>query len=425
MALARTHPTQARYPEKELCRAVEALVLLLSDADSFVYLNALIALRELAAFHSSYVFERLLDVFCAEPEPPQAAQKDPPRETAKGPASRVPGQGGGLSEQIEQYDANHVAWDTGRRRRAMVGEALLLIMRALAAGAGAAALSSGTHPNLAATTGTGTAGTRSSTWHPLQKQLQRLVSCCIKVARRRPSAAEVLAVEALADLRAMRMRAAQQLPRTEHGDTPDGSTTHPATAGTAAVNPARALSAPPATSDPFLSGMQLEAAATAAADGEILRQSSVSLLAEALATAHAWTGLTAMGLAGDVLDVVEGVLQLERWYSESSRATRRAAAFLVSHLLVSCTEELWQQHLCASGGESEIGRRTPTYLRRLYAIMLRYKTDADSVVRFHLEGALRFLRNAMKHLLDDFSRDPSIPDMLKIYSPLDCVLQSS
>ena len=234
--------------EEDAQLGLSALLPLLVDQESFVYLSALQVLRELAQHHPASVFAALLSSFTAD----------------------------------ETLHHNLISLSfpvLPQSRRAMIGEALVLVL-------GQARRTKHERP----------------AFHiQIVQQLPALVNACLKIARQRSSAAGAETVNQNVDLSKMRIT--------------DETVNNPAQSASTstqlfAASPQSGMSESEATA--------LRATAEAA-DEVILRQSAVSLLAEAVQTA----GGAAHRFLHDVLDVAVGVLSMESAYTQSTRAARR------------------------------------------------------------------------------------------------------
>jgi hypothetical protein len=226
--------------------ALSALLPVLVDQESFVYLNALLVIRALANHQPGAVFTALLQSFA----------------TADSAAPTV---------------VTVVHATLPQARRAMVGEALAqLLVKARAV-----------------------KETRPAHYQKVVQMLPALVAVCLKLSRQRPTSAAVMAIQDSVDLSRMRIT----------GSVPDSSepSPDPVPAGPAVVTEHRQ----PADAN--------IAVAAAAADQDILRQSAVALLAEAVTTA----GEGSYRYLDDVLDIAVGVLSMETEYTQSARAARR------------------------------------------------------------------------------------------------------
>lgn len=254
---------------EDVRKLLAALEQLLHDADSFVYMNALLAVRELGAASTRLVFEWLLDAFAAMQDD-QAAASGAAAATAAYHRSYT-------SQSSECSDAILSL----PRRRAMLAEAMMLMLRSITSAAAARRLNR---------------GAASTVWHPLISQVQQLILVSVKLARTRPAA--LADMDALVNLQSMRMTLPSAHASSEYGEK--------------------------------CSSLQQEAAVveetSEAADGIILRQSAVSLLAEAVAVMpDSW----AIGdsVLADIVDIGAGMLMLEAAYTQSSRAARRYYSF--------------------------------------------------------------------------------------------------
>jgi hypothetical protein len=225
--------------------ALDILLPLLVDQESFVYLNTLLVIRALANHQPGAVFTALLQSFA----------------TADSAAPTV---------------VSVVHPTLPQARRAMVGEALAqLLVRARAV-----------------------KDTRPAHYQKVVQMLPPLVAVCLKLSRQRPTSAAVVAVQDSVDLNRMRIIATA----------PDS-----ASSSELATTDSATLALRSQTSEADI------AIAAAAADQDILRQSAVALLAEAVVTA----GEGAYRYLDDVLDIAVGVLSMETEFTQSARAVRR------------------------------------------------------------------------------------------------------
>lgn len=264
---------ESKLSESDAQQALDALLPLLSDQESFVYLNTLVVLRELAEHQPQVVFTALLHIFAGSEVSPASAAAQGTRTVS-------------LTYPV-----------LPQARRAMVGEALsLLLARARRA-----------------------KQSRPTLHIQVVQMLPGLVQVCLKLAQQRPSQQESAAVQANVNLSSMRIT------RPENAGTDGGAEGHDGEAALKAPEPATTTSSalvqfPTAgeLAQQVAVNTQLELAALAA-DRDILRQSAVSLLAEAVSTA----GAAAYRYLDDVLDMAVGVLQMETGYDHSSRAARR------------------------------------------------------------------------------------------------------
>lgn len=172
-----------------------------------------------------------------------------------------------------------------------------------------------------------------------------LVAACVKVARTRPSLADAALVDSAIDLRTNRVTMAGGLEGVE----------------------------PPADVD----------AAVAVADRAILRQSALSLLAEAVVVAG-WSANAPSTRLIDVVDIATGVLSMETAPSQAATSCRRSAAFLLRHLISGLKDKLIQMD---NGG---------LYLKEAYRSLKLSVGDRDSVVQFHSVAALGALDEMMR-----------------------------
>lgn len=277
------HRTQTLSVE-DATAALDALLPLLSDQESFVYLNALVALRQLSECSPKIVFKALLEVFAGSEEHQQQKLKDQP-----------------ASIKTKVVDVSSGAVPTlPQARRAMVGEALvMLLQRALAL-----------------------KNSRPVFRLQIIELLPTLVQVCLVIAQRRFSSIDAAVLDAAVDLQAMRITARQAEDQTVESHvsskmitnyTSDDKSTS-ITANADANNNHTAL----VEAGPQVSTSELERA-IATADADILRQSAVSLLAEALVLA----GPASYRYLDDVMDLALGVLNLEQGHGQSVRAARR------------------------------------------------------------------------------------------------------
>lgn len=257
------------FSAEEATSALDALLLLLSDQESFVYLNALVAVRALSEGAPKLVFAALLRIFAGSDEAAAGGGQGPIGSTGAIP----------LLPQA---------------RRAMVGEALVLMIHR---------------------------AEQLKTSRPVFRLqvvelLPSLVHVCLKIAQRRASTGAQSAVQAAVDLSTMRVISR---PVEEHdGDASSSATNllkNEATDGSSGddhVSSAAGASLALVPSAQLVQAME-------AADADILRQSAVSLLAEALSLA----GPAAYKYLDDVIDLALGVLGLEQGHGQSVRAARR------------------------------------------------------------------------------------------------------
>lgn len=226
--------------------ALSALLPLLVDQESFVYLNALQVIRALANHQPCAVFTALLQSFA----------------TADSAAPLV-------------VSVTHATLP--QARRAMVGEALAqLLVKARAV-----------------------KDTRPAHYQKMMQMLPALVAVCLKLSRQRPTSAEVMAIQDSVDLSRMRLKSTS--------------------AGTFEPSSESVLGDQAALAERHQPTDAIIAVAAAAADQDILRQSAVALLAEAVTTA----GEGSYRYLDDVLDIAVGVLSMETEYTQSARAARR------------------------------------------------------------------------------------------------------
>jgi hypothetical protein len=232
--------------------ALDILLPLLVDQESFVYLNSLLVIRALANHQPGAVFTALLQSFATT-------------DTAAPTVVSV------VHPTLPQA------------RRAMVGEALAqLLVRARAV-----------------------KDTRPAHYQKVVQMLPSLVAICLMLSRQRPTSAAVMAVQDSVDLNRMRIIATAL----------DSATSSELTTTDSATLALRSQ-----TTEADIS------AAAAAGDQDILRQSAVALLAEAVITA----GEGAYRYLDDVLDIAMGVLSMETEYTQSARAARRYLPFLIA-----------------------------------------------------------------------------------------------
>ena len=262
--------------------AISVLFSLLTDSDSYVYLNVLSAISALADTSRKTVFTALLLGFSEDGDVPVRVDG---AGTTVGPFSM--------------------------RNRALLAEALAVVLRR----AGAAA----------------------------PPFIPGLVAACVKVARTRPSTADAALVDSAIDLRTNRVTCRQ-----------DGEES-------------------PTDVD----------AAVAVADCAILRQSALSLLAEAVVLAG-WSANAPSTRLIDVVDIATGVLSMETASSQAATSCRRSAAFLLRHLISGLGAKLIQMD---NGG---------LYLKEAYRTLKLSIGDRDNVVQFHSMAALGALDEMMR-----------------------------
>jgi hypothetical protein len=147
-----------------------------------------------------------------------------------------------------------------------------------------------------------------------------------------------------------------------------------------------------------------------AADYILLRESSISLLADAV-TAAGYASMT-RGMLADAVDVCVGVLTMESERSskhiQATRNMRRSAAFMLRHIVT---------HL----GEKLIGMRGGLQtLQTLVDIMTLYaqntSTGVDEVVKFHCICGLNAYESVIERqfLEHQEAEERNIPAILKI-----------
>jgi hypothetical protein len=308
---------------EDIHELVLLLLRLVSDEDSFVYLGAIKAISTVADISRKLVLTYLLSAFVEGTPSADYLIRD---IGAAPPA---------LSAQIKEEEPLSL------KSRSLVGEAISFILRR----AGEAA-------------------------PPL---VPPVVNGCLKLIRQRQSQAEIGFVNELVDMRKMTLRAdLLQETGTFEGESDLGQVPDSRTDLGATVD----------EETPIEGHAVLEAAASLC-DAALLRQSAMSLLAEAVVAA----GLTADRYLTDVLDAAVGVLTFERLRSEVASAMRRSACFLLKYLLSGLREKLFV--LTDSG----------TYLKSVYRALKASRGDPDSVVRFHSESALSILDELMREQL--------------------------
>lgn len=261
---------ESKLTESDAQSALDALLPLLSDQESFVYLNTLTVLRELGEHQPQLVFTALLHIFA----------------------------GSEVSENTQNARTVSMAYPVlPQARRGMAGEALALLL-------GRANRSKRTRPAF---------------HQQVVQMLPPLVQVCLKLAQQRPSQQDSAAVQASINLLDMRIK--NSVSTADTGDS-DGSGDHDGLATLDAACSTSVVQFPSSTeiAKQAAHGAQLEGAALAA-DRDILRQSAVSLLAEAVSTA----GPAAYRYLDDILDMAVGMLQMETAHDQSSRAARRYA----------------------------------------------------------------------------------------------------
>lgn len=357
-----------KFAAEDVSAALSALLPQLSDQESFVYLNALSAIRQLSEVSPKVVFDALLKIFAGE-EQGQVVS------TASIPT---------LPEA----------------RRAMVGEALVMLL----------------HRAESLRTA------RPAFRMQVVELLPTLVSVCLAMARQRASSVGAASIESVVNLQTMRITAAVQ-----------DDTTNPADSLLLTDESHNATQEGIVTSRPPVPRAQLEQA-IAAADADILRQSAVSLLAEALALA----GAASYRYLDDVLDLALGILSVEQGHGESARAARRYYLFVVQAYYSRCT--LFSPHafsfiraaaylssraitlLCESIGADDVllGRKSRTYdsFQSTYETLQRCALhDTDEVVKFHASRGLFELQDMYAELFsvrEDSSAEAQVLEKFRI-----------
>ena len=255
--------------------ATSSLVALLADSDSYVYLSALTALSRLAdvPLMRGRVFKDLLHAFSCQP---------------KG-QSMILERGSTHTADTSQYDeelSEGYSVCVSTRHRALIGEALGILLRR----AGDAA-------------------------PPL---VPSLVAVCVRVARTRLSKEEEASLEGFADLRTMTLIRPVKDDKTitpmalkdDNGIKPASSVTDEKDEGEGVEN-AQVQQRHQAAS----------ATAAAAGDSVFLRQSALSLLADAVVC----SGWGASKYLVDIVDIATGVLAMEgiKFSTQASSSARR------------------------------------------------------------------------------------------------------
>ena len=265
---------------EETLAALNALLPLLTDQESFVYLNALVALRQLSENSPKMVFQSLLEVFAGSEEHSQAG-------------ARV-------------VNVSSIAVPTlPQARRAMVGEALTMMLQR-------AQVLKESRPVFRL---------------QIIDLLPTLVNVCLAVAQRRVSPSEAVVLDAAVDLQSMRVTATQL---EDAGPAPDRAnskmiTNASPTSNFASIVAESSNNGALVETGPQVSKSDLERAVEVA-DANILRQSAVSLLAEALILA----GPASYRYLDDIMDLALGVLSTEQGHGQSVRAARRYDLVLLS-----------------------------------------------------------------------------------------------
>jgi L-amino acid N-acyltransferase YncA len=253
--------------------ALSALVPLLIDQESFVYLSALLVIRALAEHQPSVVFTALLQSFANTAAPERLVSVSYP-----------------ILPQA---------------RRAMVGEALSLLLQK------ARALKD----------------KRPAFYQQVLQLLPRLVPVCVKLARQRPSTEAARLVQERVNLSSMRIASMEQNSEEISANwlLEDADRIGKPSADLTLSNDRHAQSGTmvadltPTARATGLAEQHLNAAAAEAADQILVRQSAVALLTEALITAQA----AAYPYLDDALDIACGVLTMETGFTQSARAARR------------------------------------------------------------------------------------------------------
>jgi hypothetical protein len=271
--------------EAEVKRALESLVPLLQSEESFVYMNIILVIRELANHQLKLVIATLVSIFA--------------------------GNGGSEGNTSTNDSSLGNLKALPKERRVMASETLVQIL------------------------GSVRNGKSSFPARHQPKMLPVLVQVCLKLARDRPLFKEGADSGAFLDkyinLQSMRVTA---------GDSSElevlGSEELKQNQSSALrlEQSLLSLQAMPQSSSQELTAPPTEAAAARAAeaaaltaaaslaDAVILRQAAVSLLCEAVATAGA-AAAAAQGYLGDIVDVALAVLSLEQQADQASRAARR------------------------------------------------------------------------------------------------------
>lgn len=261
--------------EQDVDLATSSLVTLLADSDSYVYLSALTALSRLADLPSmrGRVFEYLLKAFSCGPLGQAMTSERVDTHTIE--TSQC---------EEEKNDRQNVCVST--RHRALVGEALGTLLRR----AGDAA-------------------------PPL---VPHLVAVCVRVARTRLSKEEENSLEGFADLRTMTLIR----PITDGNSTSTNEVTDP----TSSLNSKKKEQESVVKEEKQQQQQQQQAATAAAAvagDSVFLRQSALSLLADAVVC----SGWGASKYLIDIVDIAAGVLAMEgkKFSTQASSSARRYA----------------------------------------------------------------------------------------------------
>ena len=131
--------------------------------------------------------------------------------------------------------------------------------------------------------------------------------------------------------------------------------------------------------EPELPSVPIETAVLA--DQLLLRQSALSLLADAIAFA----GWTSQKYMTDVVDVAVGILTLETGYNEVMRLSRRTASFLLRYIVNGLQEKLF---IMGGPGEGGIGTDSGSHLLLIYRTLKLLSDDHDDVVKLHVQTAL-------------------------------------
>lgn len=260
--------------EHDVDLATSSLVALLADSDSYVYLSALTALSRLADLPSmrGRVFQYLLKAYSCGP-PGQAMASERAHTHTK------------ETNQCDEERSEGQSVCVSTRHRALIGEALGTLMRR----AGDAA-------------------------PPL---VPHLVAVCVRVARTRLSKEEENLLEGFADLRTMTLiRPIADGNNTSSNEVIDS---------TSSMNNKKEEQESVVKEE-----QQQQQAATAAAavagDSVFLRQSALSLLADAIVC----VGWGASKYLIDIVDVTTGVLAMEgkKFSTQASSSARRCAPTL-------------------------------------------------------------------------------------------------
>ena len=258
--------------EHDVDLATSSLVALLADADSYVYLSALTALSRLADLPSmrGRVFQYLLKAFSCGP--PGQAMTPERVDTHTIETSQC---------EEEKSDGQGVCVST--RHRALIGEALGTLLRR----AGDAA-------------------------PPL---VPNLLAVCVRVARTRLSKEEENSLEGFADLRTMTLIR----PITDGNSTSANEVANP----TSSLNSKKEEEESTVKEEQQLQQQVATAAAAVAGDSVFLRQSALSLLADAVVC----SGWGASKYLIDIVDIATGVLAMEgkKFSTQASSSARRYA----------------------------------------------------------------------------------------------------